>query len=78
MPLIRRSRDPEKTVILDEQNGGDTLYIGEARLGSDESGAVWRIKRLDKTGTVTSIQYANGSRRFNQVWDNRSSVTYSN
>jgi hypothetical protein len=55
----------------------DTVfYKGEALPGTLTSAASWRISRgtLDPSGDV-SIQYASTG-IFNQVWDNRISLTY--
>lgn len=54
---------------------GDVDYIGEASIGTATSAASWRIKRVDST-TGTVIQWA-GTGVFNQVWDNRASLSYS-
>jgi len=54
---------------------GTIDYVGEATIGTATSAALWRIKRLDNT-TGTVIQWA-GTGVFNQIWDNRTSLTYS-
>lgn len=54
---------------------GDIDYIGEAAIGTATSAASWRIKRVDNTTGVV-IQWA-GTGTFDQVWDNRASLTYS-
>jgi hypothetical protein len=50
-------------------------YIGEAALSSGLSSAVWRIKRLTVSGTVTITEWA-GTGVFNQIWNDRTSLTY--
>ena len=52
-------------------------YIGKAKIGSSGSDAVWEIRKIELTGTVTTILYAEGSKRFNKVWDDRESYSYS-
>lgn len=54
---------------------GDVDYVGEASIGTATSAASWRIKKVDNT-TGTVIQWA-GTGIFNQVWDNRASLSYS-
>ncbi len=54
---------------------GDVDYVGEANIGTATSAASWRIKKVDST-TGTIIQWA-GTGTFNQVWDNRASLSYS-
>ncbi len=66
--------DTQYTVLLDEVSA--TLsYIGEAAPKSSTSGAVWRIRRLDTTSGVEML-YADGDTRFDNVWDDRASLTY--
>lgn len=51
-------------------------YIGQAKPGTATSSALWRIKKIDTTsGTV--ITFADGDDLFDNVWDNRASLSYS-
>jgi hypothetical protein len=57
----------------------DTLaYLGDAVVGSSMSSSVWRIQKLDfgATGSVT-ITFADGNTNFDNVWNNRASLSYS-
>lgn len=54
---------------------GSVDYIGEAAIGTATSAAAWRIKKVDSTSGIV-IQWA-GTGVFNQIWDNRTSLTYS-
>lgn len=54
---------------------GEIDYVGEASIGTATSAASWRIKKVDST-TGTVITWA-GSGVFDQVWDNRASLSYS-
>lgn len=49
-------------------------YIGEAAIGTATSAAAWRIKKVDSTSGII-IQWA-GTGAFDQIWDNRASLTY--
>ena len=51
-------------------------YIGEAAIASLPSDPVWRIKKLETTGSVLSITWADGNNAFDNIWDNRSSLIY--
>lgn len=51
-------------------------YFGFAAAGSAEGSAVWRIKRLTVTGTVTDIKFADGDTNFDNIWTNRAALTY--
>lgn len=52
-------------------------YLGQANPGSATSAAAWRIMKIDETSTPdVSITFAGGG-AFDQVWDNRISLSYS-
>jgi len=51
-------------------------YIGEAEAGSATSGALWRVRKMTTTGSDISIKWADGDTLFNNIWDNRASLTY--
>lgn len=51
-------------------------YFGEAEAGSATSGALWRIRKLTTTGDDLSIKWADGDALFNNVWDDRASLSY--
>ena len=54
-----------------------TTYIGEAIPGSSESDSVWRIKRMVEDGDDLQILFADGDSNFDNIWDNRVSLSYS-
>jgi len=56
---------------------GLVIYVGESAIGSPESGAVWRIQKITQIGSVLEILWANGSSEFNNIWDDRISLSYS-
>lgn len=55
--------------------GATYTYIGEAETGTATSAAEWRIKRL--TNADNTIVWADGNSSFDNIWDNRASLTYS-
>ena len=57
------------------QTVGTRTYIGNAAIGSPESASVWQIKVLDTPG-LTKL-WADGNDNFDNVWDDRATVTYS-
>lgn len=64
---------------LDQDAITPTLaYFGRAEPGSATSAAVWQIKRLDigADGDV-DVTWADGDALFNNVWDDRASLSYS-
>lgn len=54
---------------------GDVDYVGEATIGTTTSSSAWRIKKVDST-SGTAVTWA-GTGVFDQVWDNRASLSYS-
>lgn len=52
-------------------------YVGKAPLSSSTVSSVWRIQRLTTgaTGSVT-VEWADGNSLYDNVWDNRASLTY--
>jgi hypothetical protein len=63
------------STLIDEASSS-VIYIGEAVPGSATSAALWLIKKINITGGFVSILCANGSSDYNQIWDDRSSLTY--
>jgi hypothetical protein len=63
---------------LDYDGNSNPIYIGLAAPGTLTSAAFWQIRKLtfDVNNNVTSIKYANGSPSFDQVWDDRVTLTY--
>ena len=57
-----------------------TLYyigwIDDPSLNVDETLPIWRIKRIQQTGTVWSMGYPNGDTSFSYVWGDRDLLTY--
>lgn len=65
-----------RAIYVDQLSDG-TAYIGLAKPGSASSAAVWQIRKLVLNGTQTQIKWAGGNEKFDKVWDNRASLTYS-
>lgn len=55
-----------------------TAYLGEANPGTATSASSWRIKKLvsDVSGDLT-VTYADGNSNFDNIWDDRISLSYS-
>ena len=49
-------------------------YFGQSTLGAGTNEAKWFISRITKSGTLTSVDLASDA--FDQVWDDRLSLTY--
>lgn len=61
-------------IVLDEASATVT-YVGKATTGSSTGAAVWQVQKLDSTSGLV-ITWADGDALFNNVWDNRASLTY--
>lgn len=61
--------------IVDEASAS-IIYVGYALPGNVTSSAVWKIKRIQVVGTETIIGYADSNAFFDNVWDDRASLSY--
>ena len=65
-----------KSVAIDEVSSS-LSYIGKAVVGSSQSSAVWQISKLETISGVTLLQFADGDDSFDNIWDDRATLTYS-
>ena len=63
-------------VELDDAGGGVT-YVGKADPGTATSSASWQIQRVTEASGDITIEWADGDALFNNVWDNRTGLSYS-
>ncbi len=54
----------------------NTIYIGQSAIGTANSAAIWQVKKIDTTNGA-DITWADGDSNYDNVWDNRASLTYS-
>ncbi|MBF0213048.1 MAG: hypothetical protein HQM00_05710 [Magnetococcales bacterium] len=59
-----------------ENNGVQTIYQGFAYPGSQEEDAVWMITQTVVDGGSVTTLFADGSAKFDQVWDDRVTLEY--
>ena len=53
-------------------------YVGYAQPGSETADSVWAITRLTYSSSdLAAAEWAAGSNKFDQVWDNRAALAYS-
>lgn len=71
-------RDVDECLLVDKVDA-NTIYIGKTQKGkaTSTSEAVFQIKKVAITGTVTVIAFADGNDNYDNVWDDRVSLTYS-
>lgn len=63
---------------IDVDSGDSTItYVAAAKPGSLTSAASWQIRRITVTGDATAIEWADGDSQFNNVFDDRESLSYS-
>ena len=66
----------EEPTIVDDTGVGGVIYVGFSEFGSDTSMPKWKIKKVTEVGTITTIQYADGNTKFDNIWDDRATLTY--
>jgi hypothetical protein len=71
------SGDSLNNKLLQVDTVGNTHYIGYANAGSATSGTVWAIKRVVELGNDVTINWADGTKDFDNIWDDRITLTYS-
>ena len=57
--------------------GSGVSYVGMAAVGTLTSAALWRVKKMAETGADIAITWADGDSSFDNIWDNRASLSYS-
>lgn len=55
--------------------GATYTYVGAAVCGTATSSALWQVKRV--TNASGDVVWADGDGSYNNVWDNRASLSYS-
>ena len=66
--------------IVSQSYGSNGLieFVGRTLPNTGKGEAKWQIKKLTYDGRkITDIQYAGGTNAFNQIWNNRASLSYS-
>jgi hypothetical protein len=61
--------------LIDDYSSSSYIYICEALAGSATSNAVWKIFRI--TLATGLLQWADGDNNFDNVADDRTSLSYS-
>lgn len=60
---------------VDDTTTASTTYIGNAPIGSATSSAVWQIYKIDESSGMVKT-WADGDANYDNVWDNRASLSY--
>lgn len=61
---------------LDDTSTSNVTYIGKSIPGTSNASAVWQIQKMDETTGIV-ITWADGNSNFDNIWNNRTSLSYS-
>ena len=65
-----------KNKLLQVDSVGLTTYLGYAESGTATSATTWAVKRIVETGNDVVITWADGDKSFDNIWDDRLTLTY--
>lgn len=68
-------KDNTLTTLYDEASA-TIAYLGKALPGTLTSEALWRVSKINTTSGVITT-WADGNSNFDNIWDNRASLSYS-
>lgn len=68
---------PVRVALQFDGESSTVNYVGEASFGAATSAAVWRIKKITYSGSSLNITWADGNDEYDNIWDNRASLSYS-
>lgn len=79
MPNTIKQEKKLRTTRIDYDVDNNPIYIGKTfKAGVVASDDDWQIQKLTwVSGNCTLIERANGNDNFNQVWNDRATLTYS-
>lgn len=70
--------DPKEYAIRYDETATGITYIGKAVPGTSAASALWQIRKLDETLSPDfNVTFADGNADFDNVWNDRDSLTYS-
>jgi len=75
--VLLQAEDTTKYKIIIDDASSTVSYYGWAQIGSATSSAVWRIMKKTISSTITTYTWADGNTSFDNIWDNRASLSYS-
>jgi hypothetical protein len=71
---LEQRSDSLSALKLDEVSS-TLFYVGEASIAASTSSPIWRIRKIDTT-TGVDVRWADGNSYYDNVWDDRASLTY--
>lgn len=66
-----------KCITFVDESSSTITYLGFSLPGSLTSSPVWLIQKVETTGSITSVLNCDGDSLFDNIWDNRASLSYS-
>lgn len=75
MGVSLEQRSDSLTTLKVDDTIPNICYVGEANIASSSSAPVWRIRKIDTT-TGVDIKWADGNSNYDNVWDNRTLLSY--
>lgn len=70
---VKEVQEVERIDIADSS----TIYVGTAAISSATSAAVWQVCKFTTTDSSVIPTYADGDDEYDNIWDNRASLSYS-
>lgn len=62
----------------DSATTANVMYVGKAAIASTTASATWQVFKMDETTIDTLIiTWADGNANFDNIWNNRASLSYS-
>ena len=75
-PLQYQIGDRTEQRLID-QASATVLYVGYAKSGALTNASAWLIKKIETINNLTTRKWADGGSGHDQIWDNRTTLTYS-
>jgi len=69
--------DASPAVVKIDEPDSITTYIGSAAPGTATSVSSWQIKKISINGDITTIQFADGNKNYDNEYDERAALSYS-
>lgn len=78
MARITAEIEGRQIMNVDYAGGANPVYVGYAAAGTADADAAWMITKYtyDSSGNVTAARFAGGAADYDQVWDDRASLSY--
>jgi hypothetical protein len=70
---IATTSEDDSSGLRVDQASSTIIYLGEGLFGALTSEAKWKIKKIDLS---SGVAITSASESFDQIWDNRASLTY--